>query len=383
MPPINQAALASAGVIAVSVAVAAAIAVYESPELRRMADDLRRRIAVALHSLGDGVNPSSDRNPVFNRPEDAEGFQQSRGAADNGVGVDADDETRRKQREELLYWNAVLEEKTREKGAAPDPSGAPLLAAKQGSTFDDFLQQDSSAERGTYVFNTGADVRNGDASHLRHRDVEGVRGLKPSVYANPFADENGVDDFDDLPAASAHTLTPGKDEVMSDDIYNATESTLSQDHQSAQSGAELLFDFNDNPPPPVQNRPPEPAPLPERELAQDEFMTAGQQDREDAYASIQAWARSSNPSFYSPLPVSPPTPLSEPELVSNGEFTPTDSTSLAGSGEDVGNDATSSHGGENGRYYDIISEDGDGMPTPVSWTEVGSVVSESDGPARA
>ena len=47
MPPINHAAM-SAGVIAVSVVAAAAIAVYESPELQRMAQDLRRRIAIAL-----------------------------------------------------------------------------------------------------------------------------------------------------------------------------------------------------------------------------------------------------------------------------------------------------------------------------------------------
>ena len=78
MPPVNQAVLASAGIIAVSVAVAAAIAIYESPEIRRAAEDLRRRIAIALHSLGDNLDPGR-QDPLFNRPEDAEGFMQSRG----------------------------------------------------------------------------------------------------------------------------------------------------------------------------------------------------------------------------------------------------------------------------------------------------------------
>ena len=66
---------AIAGVVIISVAVvmqphlshcnqgadiqkAAAIAVYESPQARQFAEDLRRKIAIALHSLGDEINPN-------------------------------------------------------------------------------------------------------------------------------------------------------------------------------------------------------------------------------------------------------------------------------------------------------------------------------------
>jgi hypothetical protein len=98
------------------------------------------------------------------------------------------------------------------------------------------------------------------------------------------------------------------------------------------------------------------------------------QDGESAYASLHAWADNSHhASFYSPLPVTPVAPLSvasEPEFL-DGQATPTDSASMAGSGEDVGGDDASS-------INDVMSEDGDGMNTPGSWTEVGSVVSESD-----
>ncbi|CRK44295.1 hypothetical protein BN1723_000981 [Verticillium longisporum] len=66
-----------------------------------------------------------------------------------------------------------------------------------------------------------------------------------------------------------------------------------------------------------------------------------------------------------------------PEMVSEGVLTPTDSVSLAGSGEDIANDAVSSKGGDNGRPYDVLSES-EGMMTPASWSEVGSVVSEND-----
>jgi hypothetical protein len=372
MPPVNH-AIASAGIIAVSVAVAAAIALYESPELRRYADDLRRRIAIALHSIGDGINPP-EREPLFNRPEDAEGFFQSRRGEGAEAGVDADEETRRRQREELMYWNALhIAKKEKEKLEAEiaEDGDKALPSPSPGSSFDDFLRQDGGAERGAFVFNTGAEVRGDNNEGLvRRRGVEGVRGLNHSVYANPFADEHQVDS-DDLPEMTANILQPGQDEVMSD-IYSATtrdqaelqSHTLSPDHPALRDDTTTTSHTL------------------ERELAADEYMTAGQEDRQEAYASIQAWAQDSSPQFYSPLPMSPSAPMSEPELISEGALTPTDSASLAGSGEDVGGDAISSRNGETGRFYDVLSES-DGMATPASWSEVGSVVSEHDGPVRA
>jgi hypothetical protein len=107
---------------------------------------------------------------------------------------------------------------------------------------------------------------------------------------------------------------------------------------------------------------------------------------ETPYASIHAWADNANASFYSPLPSTPraSTPLaiipgsptfSDPALSvpDEGELTPTDSMSLAGSGEEIGaprSGATSE--------ADMQSLDGDGISTPGSWTEVGSEVSEND-----
>ncbi|KAI8153637.1 hypothetical protein K4K54_011932 [Colletotrichum sp. SAR 10_86] len=379
MPGVNHGALASAGVIAVSVAVAAAIAIYESPEIRRYADELRRRIAVALHSLGENIDPE-DRPPMFNRPEDAEGFMQSRGAPE--AGVDADDETRRRQREELLYWNALKvakQEKEKMEAELADSKELPP-APSRGRSFDDFMRQDESSDKGTFVFNTGADVR-GDEEGLIRRRPEGVRGLNASLYANPFADEHQIDQ-DELPTTEEpNQLSPGHDEALSD-IYSAT--TRDADERPRYTAAAIatmpaLVDVAEN------SSETERSATLDRELGSEEYMTAGQDDRDDAYASIQAWAQGSSPSnFYSPLPMSPPVPMSEPELVSDGELTPTDSASLAGSGEDVANDAASSRAGDTGRYYDVLSES-EGMMTPASWSEVGSVVSESEAqaPVRA
>ncbi|KAK1674823.1 hypothetical protein BDP55DRAFT_666406 [Colletotrichum godetiae] len=372
MPGVNNGALASAGIIAVSVAVAAAIAIYESPELQRYANDVRRRIAMALHSLGEGFEPN-DRPPMFNRPEDAQGFLESRGGAD--AGVDADDETRRRQREEILYWNAVALAKKEKERIEAEESGSrelPPPGPTRGRSFDDFLHEDKSGEKGSFVFNTGANTYNDEG--LVRRRAEGVRGLNASLYANPFADEHQIDQ-EELPVMEEpSSLSPGHDEAVSD-IYSAT--TRDADERPRDIAATIaqmppLVDVSET------SSQSEKSTTLDRELGADEYMTAGQENREEAYASIQAWAQGSSPSnFYSPLPMSPPVPMSEPELVSEGELTPTDSASLAGSGEDLANDAASSRAGDNSRYYDVLSES-EGMMTPASWSEVGSVVSESE-----
>ncbi|EPE08870.1 hypothetical protein F503_04457 [Ophiostoma piceae UAMH 11346] len=244
MPPINP--VLSAGVIAISMAVVAAIVVYENPEVRRMADDLKRRIAVAVQSLGDNMSPdgaeaarrrrssneAADEQPLFNRPEDAEGFLMSRGRrSDADPGVVADEATRRRQREELLYWNRqqvqrqneeeqqsrsdnstktswqprealeAVQRATREAAAAAgihiSSLGINKPSARPSTSFDHFLRPDTSAaDRGTYVMNTdetfgttsSSNINTG-ADLLRRRRPEAIG----AAYANPFADEYGIE----------------------------------------------------------------------------------------------------------------------------------------------------------------------------------------------
>lgn len=363
------------GIIAASVAVAAAVAIYESPEIQRMANDLRRRIAIALRSLGDNISPE-DRENLFNRPEDAEGFLRSRGIDINDIGVDADDETRRRQREELMYWNAVREEKQGKDHKDPekmDPSRPRPRSATH--SFDDFMRQDDNAEKGTYVFHTGSDARNNEGT-MRRRG-EGARGLASSVYTNPFSDEHGIDEY---VAFENSLMEPEKDE-MDTDIYSASTQLGNKDEtsQSASLASSIpqLIKIEETPVPQAESAHP-----PECELGPDEYMTAGQDDRNDIFSSIQAWTQdASTASFYSPLPVSPAAPLSEPEIISEGMLTPVDSASLAGSGEDIGDEAASARSWNDSRPYDVMSDD-EGMMTPASWTEVGSVVSESEAGAE-
>ncbi|GAP86335.2 hypothetical protein SAMD00023353_1800740 [Rosellinia necatrix] len=373
---------AKVGVIAVSVAVAAAVAIYESPELQRAANDLRRRIAIALHAFGDSITPQ-ERENLFNRPEDAEGFLQSRyhGSRD-APGVEADAESLRRQREELMYWNSLRESRENEKDHRYENEKMPRSrASTRSSNFDDFLKQDKNAEKGAFVFQTGHEPLNNEGL-IRRRGADGPRSVNHSIYTDPFADEHGIED--DI-AFENSLVDPTKDEMS--DIYSATDlgayqpsRTMSLEQNAATPIFPKLADIADvtvaaSQPraPSQQSLPPQPAPVfSEPELGADEYMTAGQERGDDVYGSIQAWAHgaSYDASFYSPLPVSPAT-ASEAEFLTDGELTPTDSASLAGSGIDVADEVGST------KSFDIMSDDS-GMDTPTSWTDVESAAGESE-----
>lgn len=373
MPAVNHVILASGAVVAVSAVIATAIAIYESPELRRYTDDVRRRIAMALQSLGDGINPP-DREPMFNRPEDAEGFMESRRGPGAEPGVDADEATRRSQREELMYWNSLklqkqLEEELTKHAEKQDGATTPRAIEdrpiSRGTSFDDFLKPANSEETGAYIV-SGAQT-NQASGELRHRG-EGARGFATAaVYSNPFSDENHIDpeEFANMGIGTGRLV-----QESHSDIYSAT--TREEDRQTAttatlEAESPSLIDFG-------TETLPHPAAV-QRELEQ--HALPADEIPAEAYASIQAWARDSG--FYSPLPVTPAAPASEAEVISQGELTPTDSVSLVGSGEDIANETRSSHAGESGRPFDVMSES-DGMLTPASWSEVGSQISENEHP---
>lgn len=372
MPPSNvNVAVSTGAIVVVTIVAAAAIAVYESPEVRQFAEDCRRRIAVALHSLGDEINPRArESQPRFNRPEDAEGFMMSNAEP----GVEADEDSKRRQREELMYWNQVrLEKQEREEKkrlAEQGQDGRPENRTR-GSSFDDFLHEDQTAEKGTFVYNTGTEVY-GDSEGLTQRRREGVRGLdRAAIYANPFADENHIDLEETQRAIDASIMSPPASEYT--DIYSA------EDRKSARESAQtlpreehVLVDVAE----PMQIE--EPTTARHYPWNEDADMSGTSvSEQHPAFASIHAWADNStghDASFYSPLPVTPAAAsvASESQLVHHdGDVTPTDSESLAGSGEDVARDAIESED-------DAMSEDGEGVSTPGSWTEVGSVVSEDD-----
>lgn len=342
--------------------------------MRQFAEDCRRKIAVALHSLGDEINPQS-RQPRFNRPEDAEGFMQS-GAE---VGLDGDEESRKKQREEIMYWNQVrLEREERE--TKNRVQGSELATTQTGANFDDFMQEDRAAEKGAYIFNTGSNYSQ-VAGGLLHRRQQQDRGLeRGNSSANPFSDENNIEMEDVQRATQASLMFPEPSE-MSEDIYGL-ETVITPSRRNTQT---LAYDQAE------QDRYLVDVSEPIAEAISLEAATAwfpnnissASEAHPDAFASIQAWANNSNSqdaSFYFPISVTPQVAISEtsePEHVT-GELTPTDSASLAGSGDEIA--SFTSVDGNQSQYYDVVSDDEAGISTPGSWTEVGSVISDNDHP---
>lgn len=170
-------------------------------------------------------------------------------------------------------------------------------------------------------------------------------------------------------------------------------STLSSAEPIAHEDAETLVDLSEpfNPDPPVS--------VPTLEnLETEPTYTARAQDNENPFASIHAWADHTDNAtgFYSPLPVTPherpstptatqsaqvtpPSPtISDPDYSSlesldgDGMITPTDSASLAGSGEEVWHPRSGATSDA-----DVMSVD-DGIVTPDSWSEIGSLASEDE-----
>ncbi|KAE8147830.1 hypothetical protein BDV25DRAFT_159556 [Aspergillus avenaceus] len=94
-------------IITVSALVAAGIAVYESPQFRQWVHTSRRKIAVALHHLGDEIQPQTSASPTrqdISMTED--------------LGPEAE-ERRRVAREELQRRRSMLEEHRKRRESAP------------------------------------------------------------------------------------------------------------------------------------------------------------------------------------------------------------------------------------------------------------------------
>src|SRR5271156_6586733 len=89
-------------IITVTIILAAGIAMYENPNIWEWIDRSRRKIAMALHSLGDDVDPRS-RSPRINDPsmrEDASEVAEAR---------------RRQARAEIMERGRIMEERRRKR----------------------------------------------------------------------------------------------------------------------------------------------------------------------------------------------------------------------------------------------------------------------------
>ncbi|KAF2194311.1 hypothetical protein K469DRAFT_195996 [Zopfia rhizophila CBS 207.26] len=180
--------LAKGLIIAASVLVAAGIAIYESPQVRQWVDQSRRKIAVALHTLGDEIQPrrpsecSEDFEARKARREEIIKRNRNeliRQAREEGIAVDLD-ELAKIGREDLEMAERRQRRKTSDSNRSFDD-----LVSSDGMLKNNIKKEDSNA---TTV--TGTDSNKG----LRRRGIAGFDA--GSIAANPFADDQAEVIFD-------------------------------------------------------------------------------------------------------------------------------------------------------------------------------------------
>jgi hypothetical protein len=180
--PIRRANPVTPGIIiAATIVVAAGIAIYENEQIRLWLDERRRRIAIALHDIGDNISPAPSER----------GFD-ARSASSA--------ETNRQRRLQIVRRNrAALIQRAREEGISVDLDELaaigrePEMEERRSSTttFDDFLRSDGTLKieiEKSQATGSAAQSSNVNSS-LRHRGL-GARGLASgAAFANPFDDE--------------------------------------------------------------------------------------------------------------------------------------------------------------------------------------------------
>ncbi|CAE7027519.1 hypothetical protein PTTW11_04261 [Pyrenophora teres f. teres] len=357
--------LTSGLIIAASVIVAAGIAIYESPQVRAWADQTRRKIAVALHSLGDDIQP---RRPS----ESSDDFEE-----------------RKRRRDELVRRNRnELIRRAREEGIAVDldelarigtenaEAAAKRSTADRTKSFDDMVSSDGTLKNTTT--STGTETPKGD---VRKRGAAGFAAgaAAAAAMANPFSDDQTLLDNDDQnEAPSPKTFTYSE--------TSARESTATiQPVAPSTPPTATLVDLTPSPETPCPTRP-------------------SAEETDQAAQSFYSFTSS-----HASLPPLIPAAAAvfeeeEPEHVSTGTLTPRSerSTTMAATSplssltpssprapssvvdmfsmqNDTDHDARSEIFSEGG-FTDAFSEGGfsefederRGVMTPNSWTDVGS-----------
>ncbi|KAI9831769.1 MAG: hypothetical protein M1819_004666 [Sarea resinae] len=329
-------------IIAASIVVAAGIAVYENPHVREWVNNSRRKIAVALHNLGDEINPRLSPTQESSQPT-AAGGGRSRNAPPPPP----------PPRRERGDWAEKQDDVTSKPG------------------FDALLKEDGSLKDEHAVRTTGTD--DGDDEGLLRRRMDGVRGLnRGSVINSSFLDEDDSQVLLDKTLVGANgdewlaeqgARTPRQSFGASStsdrpfqsspwtDTKSPTSSTLLDNEQEPLVQLATDADSSQNP---LQ-----PETLPPHALAPEDW-------------SMSDWEGSTTASNYASVHEDQSSDgMSTPPAEDNSSPAASPATLSAGS---------SNHGHDDAASLVSFGDDSDvgGVGTPESWSEIGSVVSEDD-----
>ncbi|EMD93770.1 hypothetical protein COCC4DRAFT_54105 [Bipolaris maydis ATCC 48331] len=338
--------LAKGLIIAASVIVAAGIAIYESPQVRQWADQTRRKIALALHNLGDDIQP---RRPS----ETSDDFEE-----------------RKRRREELVRRNRnELIRRAREEGIAVDLDelakigtetaevAAQRSRADRTKSFDDMVGSDGTLKDKANT--TGTDSAKGD---IRKRGVAGFAAgsAAAAVLANPFDDDATLLDNDhaETPSTSTQADTRG------------SSATVQPDTTSTPAAATLV---DLTPTPDAPSSPAQPQADEADQAAQSFYSIASS-------TSPLPEPRPSSPSHLSTGTLTPRSERSMTLASASAASVHADDIGILSMQNDSDHDARSeifSEGGftdafSEGGFSEFDSENRAGIMTPSEWSHIGS-----------
>ncbi|KAJ5987135.1 hypothetical protein N7451_011500 [Penicillium sp. IBT 35674x] len=304
--------LAKGIMVTVTVLVAAGVAVYQSPQFQDWLNNSRRKIAVALHSLGDEIQPRRNASPTR---DDISMTEEAGEAAAR---------RRRIAREEILRRAAVLESHRNSRS-----SQQPL------DSFDTLVEQDGS---------------------LRKQEK-----IRDQLDVNPVASSTGVDT-----GANQYRRRAKPDDIDTNELRAGIASETASHHPSE---SELQF-----------------TPTSERhgETLFDPFSDSPVRGQSPVSASASESSRTEDNSVFYAHPPPAFNTSQQPELIadlddfSHGnqfQHEVSSAPSIAGSFSDIHELAD---GSSDGTLSDWGAPSVEGVATPASWSEIGSVISDND-----
>lgn len=342
-----------------AVLIAAGFALYEDPTVRAWVDRSRRKIAVALHSLGDELDPLSP-----------DGQDDRRHSREHQRGHES---FRRRRREEIVRRNRnELIRKAREEGIAVDLDELAAIgreseedaAARARKRREEDDRSDKSKSFDQLVGNDGtlraetsaAEPSNGNDTGLRHRGAC-ARGVSSgSAFANPFADEEVLFDRNTMENA---------DKPTGDNESRETSATLESSSQKSQQQPLIEIDTQ-----------PEPEMMMIDDAAAPTSISASFHSAISSPQTVSehSFTRTVSEHSFIPDENEAPTPTGTMTPVEEGSST---AASMIGSNaDDIGDiDLLSDAGASEMSEFSHLS----GTHTPSSWTDVGSDEGSEDG----
>ncbi len=333
--------VAHAGLIVLAVVVVAAgAAAYENPHVREWLENSRRKIANALHSLGDEINPrvkqSRRSDPSMQEDE-----------------TEAAEERRRRAREEIMEKGRIMEARRGRKRSskdAPSPTGS----------FDTLVDKDGMLKKVDEMDETHATTT---AMEIEH-PTEGLTNRQPgSPMAKPLHESVDAPISLRQLSSSPHTDDPFVTEYERE-MRNTWNLPLPHPGPPASSAheSESLIDFTPT------------SEFPDPDI----IIPGGTAGNGHSLEQTEYFSMASNSSHtlseaeaVSPPALNPNTSQSLPHTISVPSV-----SSIADSMDHVRASDVEGSVSDDG----ILSEFGDGVRTPASgWTDVGSVVSSDAG----